>query len=345
MAPRDYALDGLRGLAALAVAGGHSILAFTGMGVWMLTYRQFADQPFENVMARLGYIVAPSDAAVMVFFVLSGHVLWSMFDRRYAGIESLPRCITERLWRLLPTSIVAGILFGLATRIGYVAPMEPAEVLRTMFILSRDTNGVLWSLQVEIVASILLFGIWAATGGRSLLALLLSFPSFLVFRHTGSQYALFLPAFLLGAAIANVPGALARSPLLLLVGVPILLVSSLFLGHGWEARFLEMAGAVLIVAHVRASQPRWLLSRPMQFLGLVSYPFYLVHGLGIAFAFRNMPWVPENQTGYRIVALFVLSTLAALLLAYVIHRLVERPAMRLPKLIRAPAPVAERGIA
>ncbi len=329
MASRDRALDGLRGLAALAVAGGHSILTFTGLGIWALTYAQFGDQPFPVVAARLGYLVAPSDAAVMLFFVLSGHVLWAMFDRRYRGIESFPLCIAERLWRLLPTSIAAGLLFGAAVHINYIAPMDTPELWRTMFILSRDTNGVLWSLQVEIVASVLLFGVWAATRGRALPAFLLAVPSIFVFLRTGSEVALFLPAFLLGALIREVPERIARSLLLPLAGVPILVASSVFWGHGWEARIFEMSGAFLIVAWARAVQPRWLLSRPVQFLGLVSYPFYLVHGLGIAFAFRNMPWVPVDQTANRVATLFILSTLSALLLAWIIHRLVERPAMHL----------------
>lgn len=336
MASRDRALDGLRGLAALAVAGGHSILTFTGLGIWALTYAQFGDQPFAVVAARLGYLAAPSDAAVMLFFVLSGHVLWAMFDRRYRGIESFPLCIAERLWRLLPTSIVAGLLFGAAVHIHYVEPMGTPELLRTMFILSRDTNGVLWSLQVEIVASVLLFGIWAATGGRALPALVLSLPSVIVFQKTGLEYALYLPAFLLGAAIRELPDRIARSLVLPIVGVPVLVASSVFWGHGWEARIFEMSGAFLIVSWTRVVQPRWLLSRPVQFLGLVSYPFYLVHGLGIAFAFRNMPWVPADETAYRVATLFVLSTTSALILAWIIHRLVERPAMRLrlPDLVK-----------
>ncbi|WP_279481867.1 acyltransferase [Aureimonas sp. SK2] len=342
MATRDHALDGLRGLAALSVAGGHSILAFTGLGVWNLTVSQFGTQSTADVLARLGYLVAPSDAAVMVFFVLSGHVLWSMFDRRYAGIEDVPRCIAERLWRLLPVSVAAGLLFGAAAHIGYVAPMDGFELLRTMFILSAKTNGVLWSLQIEVVASFLLFGIWAITGGRAGLALLVAPVSLYVFLKTGSGYALFLPAFLLGAVLHVIPTRLMRSPWLVAAGLPLLVSSSLFLGRGWEGRVFEMAGAVLVVAYVRAVQPRWLLGRPAQFLGLVSYPFYLLHPLGQAFAFRNMAFVPADQIALRIATIFVLSTLAGLAIAYVVHRLVERPAMRLPALLRAPAPRVEQ---
>jgi peptidoglycan/LPS O-acetylase OafA/YrhL len=336
MASRDKALDGLRGVAALAVAGGHSLLTITGLGIWALTYAQFGEQPLPVVTARLGYVFAPSDAAVMLFFVLSGHVLWAMFDRRYRGIESFPLCIAERLWRLLPTSMAAGLLFGAAVHINYIAPMDAPELWRTMFILSRDTNGVLWSLQVEIVASVLLFGIWAATRGRSRPALLFALPSLAVFHQTGSEYALYLPAFLLGAALGEIPKRISSSPVMPLVGVPILVASSVFWGHDWEARIFEMSGAFLVVAWARAVQPRWLLSRPVQFLGLVSYPFYLLHPIGVAFAFRNMPWVPMDQAAHRVATLFVLSTLASLLLAWIVHRLVERPAMRLrlPDLVK-----------
>ena len=78
---RNHALDGIRGLAALAVALGHSNLAITGLSVWRSTLFDFPMMSPGDVMARLLYVLFPQDAAVTLFFVLSGPVLWASSPR------------------------------------------------------------------------------------------------------------------------------------------------------------------------------------------------------------------------------------------------------------------------
>ncbi|WP_043362457.1 hypothetical protein [Belnapia sp. F-4-1] len=72
---RNHALDSLRGLAALAVALGHCVLAVTGHGAWTLRLADLPDADAPAILARLGHALFPADAAVLVFFALSGHVL------------------------------------------------------------------------------------------------------------------------------------------------------------------------------------------------------------------------------------------------------------------------------
>ncbi len=55
-APRNYALDGLRGIAALAVALGHCDLATTGSSAWALTLDDIGAAPIVDIGGRLLYL-------------------------------------------------------------------------------------------------------------------------------------------------------------------------------------------------------------------------------------------------------------------------------------------------
>src|ERR1700733_6390234 len=79
---RNRGLDGVRGIAALSVALGHCVTQVTGLALWNTSLRDFPAMPAMSIVMRVLSALFPSDAAVMVFFVLSGHVLWGSFQRR-----------------------------------------------------------------------------------------------------------------------------------------------------------------------------------------------------------------------------------------------------------------------
>ena len=111
---------------------------------------------------RLLSSMLPSDAAVTVFFVLSGHVLWQSFRRkRLRFFAGLPDYACSRIYRLFPLAIVSALPLGLLT-----AARAP-ELVRNMLLFSNSLNGVLWSLQVEVIASFALFAVWGLAGGST----------------------------------------------------------------------------------------------------------------------------------------------------------------------------------
>ena len=112
MAYRSTALDGLRGYAALSVALGHSVLTVTGLDLWSKSIRDFPSMTAPEIGYRLLSLVAPSDAAVMLFFVLSGHVLWMSFVRKNLTFPALPDYLFSRVMRLFPLIIVTTALIG-----------------------------------------------------------------------------------------------------------------------------------------------------------------------------------------------------------------------------------------
>ena len=65
---------------------------------------------------RLLSSLLPSDAAVTVFFVLSGHVLWQSFRwKKLRFFADLPDYACARIYRLFPLAIVSALPLGLLT--------------------------------------------------------------------------------------------------------------------------------------------------------------------------------------------------------------------------------------
>jgi peptidoglycan/LPS O-acetylase OafA/YrhL len=102
---RNHALDEIRGLAALSVALGHSYLGATGLAIWTTHLSDFPAMPARDITYRLLNTVFASDAAVTVFSVLSGHVLWQSFVRNRLDGQGLADYILSRIWRLYPLII------------------------------------------------------------------------------------------------------------------------------------------------------------------------------------------------------------------------------------------------
>ncbi|HEX4049935.1 MAG TPA: acyltransferase family protein [Steroidobacteraceae bacterium] len=138
---------------------------------------------------------------------------------------------------------------------------------------------------------------------------------------------------LAGAALAYWSAARARSPTaltaaqvqllafigLLLVTMALLLEKSSQPFPGWWV-LLPVAGTVLLIAAPSAWVNRWVLSsKPMVFIGLISYPLYLWHWVLLSFA--NIA-----NLGQQTPRLWRLEAIgSAFLLAWLTYRLIEHP--------------------
>jgi peptidoglycan/LPS O-acetylase OafA/YrhL len=320
---RKPALDGLRGIAALSVALGHCVLQVTGLALWGTSLRDFPSMPVSDILNRVASALFPSDAAVLVFFVLSGHVLWESFRRKNSRfVAGLPDYVCARAYRLFPLTIAAAI------PLGYFVSAPAADLVRNMLLLSRNLNGVLWSLQVEVIASLALFALWGLTRGKGwklAAALVLSLGLGRLFR--GNMYVAFFPAFIMGAAISSIPAAWLRNRWVVAAGLALLVLSNIVFGHN-GARVYEMAGAVVIVGAAGAGRFAFLRSRAVLFLGTISYPFYLTHPIGLNGAAWVLPMLPLASTWPNIAARAVVSIGLTIPLALALHVLVEVPVLR-----------------
>ena len=330
---RNLALDGVRGLAALSVALGHCMLIVAGMDVWSKTAFDFPAMPAQEIAGRLMHLLFPGNGAVMVFFVLSGYVLWGSFARKRPTTADVPDYIVARLFRLLPLVVATTLLYWLVT-----SP-SPGELIANMLLLSTGMNKVLWSLQVEMIGSMVIFIAWLAARNDPIkLFIALCFVAAAVPFFRGNQFVVYLPAFLLGALIHHVPARIWQSRALLVAALLVLLLPSIVFSYRGVTRLLEILAAAAIVGCVAAQRPPLLESAPIKFLGAVSYPFYLTHPLGMAGALNFIGPLPGMNFLFQFGVYALVSLLISLPVAWLLHVTVEMPALRWrPRLARKPA--------
>lgn len=306
------------------MALGHCVVQVTGLALWATSFRDFHSMTSAAIAMRLMSAFFPSDAAVMVFFVLSGHVLWGSFRRRNSRFFSgLPAYAAARFYRLYPLVIVSAIPLGL------LSSASARELAENMLLLSNGLNGVLWSLQVEVVASFALFAFWGLTRGvgwKMVVGLLLAFGITPFFRGFGP--VVFFPAFVLGALISLIPPAIWRNGWVLATGVIVLVFTNVLLGHGGITRVFEMLGATVVVGAVANGQLPFLKCRLPLFLGAISYPFYLTHVVGLLLSEPWLASLPPVSPLMMITARAVASISLTIPLAWALHVFVENPMLR-----------------
>jgi len=345
-ADRLPALTGLRFVAALAVFANHAGLE----GV----FRR------DTVNFVLGGATASlAEAAVAFFFMLSGFVLtWS----------ARPDDTARQFWRrraakILPNHVVtwtAGLLLMLAAS----ESVTPGHVLPSLGLVHawipvipvlQGTNGPSWSLACEalfylsfpflapLVARIRPDRLWRWCGGLCLGIVAIPFVS-LVLPSQPTLFGLpapfwrvwftvFLPPvrlldFVLGIVIARIVLA-GRWPRIRPIGAALALLLAWGVSLVLPVPFGLIAPFVVPLVLLLGSccGLRSALAEPaMVRLGELSFAFYLVHWLVLHYAHVALgggQWNAPGAIGFLLAAFAV-----ALGLSWLLHEVVERPAMR-----------------
>jgi peptidoglycan/LPS O-acetylase OafA/YrhL len=349
---RVTSLDGLRGIAAVAVLMHHALLltptffaAYSGRedsgpheGAWWLTHTPL-------------HLLWAGDEAVLVFFVLSGLVLTlpAMHWKREGWLAYYVRRI-PRLYVPVWASLV------LATALAWAVPRAPVggtflpetatgptvERLIVDAVLvtgPSGLNGPLWSLRLEVIFSLLLpvYVLFALALRRWLLPVIIAALVVTEAGFTfGNPLAAYLSVFAVGVALAvewDRLGAFIRSrhPSW---GVALLVLAGLLLLNRWlvptpVSTSLTVAGAALLVVSFGWSPAarRVGASRIVQHLGRLSFSLYLVHWpvvVTVALLLEDdVPVLLRVTTG----------VLVSLLVAELFYRLVEGPSHTFAKLL------------
>lgn len=149
-AKRDDALDGLRGLAALAVLCNHVGLATVG------------------AICAPRWLLWPADgtAAVMIFFVLSGYVI-GLTNPPSAETKDVRLYVRRRLLRLMPINVVAVCLAWLVashvdlwTTLANLLFLGNYSSYAGIVIPVIASNENLWSLNYEVLYYGLFILVW-----------------------------------------------------------------------------------------------------------------------------------------------------------------------------------------
>ncbi|MCS0604710.1 acyltransferase [Streptomyces sp. LP11] len=354
---RLSALDGLRLLAALMVCLYH----YTGRGGPVsASWHQNPAQVFPT----LSHIAVYGCLGVQFFFVISGFVIcMSSWGR------SLGDFFRSRVARLYPAYWVALVLVTAAAVVlpAVVHPVRPDEFLVNLTMLQQPMGadrvlGVCWTLWVEVrfyVLFALLVVVRGVTYRRVVLFCSVWTLAAVLCRTSGSalvdqivmpEYA---PFFIGGLALYLIHRFGGDLLLWGIVAMSVVLGQSNATRGLWHAAapgvphrdpwvvlaIVALAfGAVAVVAlgWTRRADWRWLVTA-----GALTYPFYLVH--------EHLGWfvirVLHRGLGLPAYPTLAVTVLGMLLLAWLIHRLVEKPlGPRLKRALKtAPARLAERG--
>jgi peptidoglycan/LPS O-acetylase OafA/YrhL len=286
MAARKFeTLDGLRGVAALAVVLFH----FPG--------------PLRAISSG-GYL------AVDLFFLMSGFVIAASYEQRLRdgwrpGDFLMVRL--RRLWPLYALGVALGVACFFAVRwlrpdMAYVLPPMPmvSAVLLSLFFVPQVTfyggpafpfNLASWSLSVEIAGNAVYA--FLARGLTTRMVAVMSAIGFvglaLIWFRTGDLnagvspgniaggYVRFLFSFPLGVLMYRLHAAERLPKLSTPVWLPLALTAFAFLGwHGADLVIVAVLfPAILAMSLSHETSPRG--ARVLAWAGAVSYPLYILH--------------------------------------------------------------------
>lgn len=319
--PRLGELDVLRGVAAIAVLGCHYTSEF-------------------NLVGRLSpeWIFRLGGYGPHLFFIISGFVIFMSLRRRSSPLDFA----FFRFARLFPVYWVALVLSTVLLHLSSQYSVEKPTLgqffgnltmLQTWFGVAHVEESY-WTLAVELKFYALAFlMLWYRQTERVenwAFAWLASVTIFHVVDHCiGLPHVLGIPLmvdychlFVAGIMFYRVhqDGQTWLRHSLIAYAVPL-------------QYYLEGLEAALVITGLLATfylfvhgRLKWTIQKPLQFLGEISYPLYLVHGgVGIvtihALSLCAAPlWL-----------MFLLPTAISMLLAWAIHHRIEKPSGRLLK--------------
>ncbi len=293
---RNPQLDGLRAFAALAVATFHSILELDSSQIQRILPGDIWSIPgLYGKIDKVVLAVVNGQTAVVVFFVLSGAVLFGTLERLHAGpaAGSVDFSI-RRLFRIYPTLFVCLVLFALVV-VAMGGRPSAGQFWRNALLIDNPIQGESWTLQAEILAIpfiLVSFYLGRIAGPAGIIAAYLS--TWLLFKtpwldpYLGHQRTYML-CFVLGFLIPSQMGAWVaeRFPVR---AWPLVLVAMIGARHLIPERISSMgtdpltmgvlfASAGLMVTllyYRRAGGLGAVLERPLAtYLGRMSYSFYL----------------------------------------------------------------------
>ncbi|HEV2646349.1 MAG TPA: acyltransferase [Acidobacteriaceae bacterium] len=333
-------LQSLRGIAAVVVLLHHSTFAFkTGD-----RFHYWAE------------VLLNAHAAVILFFVLSGYVLFRSLSLVETNIGTLTRFYIARIFRIYPAVWFACALALVVLRL--TRSHFPASGASSLFLAAYPVVGFwaviksfcfasgllippMWSVRVELIGSLALpFIALAIRRGLGLWLLFAAVAASLAPVSVKSGIP-FIPCFVVGALAFKYqtqlghffasPPAIASSTLLLLFFRRI--------DSGWrfETSYNAMvpllveslAAAILIVGLVERGSHS-LSSRPAVRLGDISYSVYLLHFPILASLMYVVARIPGNGD-FRAIVLMAATSAITLPMAAIVYNAIELPGIALGK--------------
>ncbi len=320
-------LDGLRGIAAVAVMFAHFTVGFDEY------FPGHSPPPFTFRVGGYG---------VHLFFLISGYVIYWTAERsanlRVFAVSRFTR-LYPTFWVCLAITLAATIALGNQSLIPTAKEILGNVTMVPRLIGVRSIDGAYWSLSVEMLFYLLIAVVilrWKSISRAPMESVILVWLVFSVsvilaeyLRGGAMLHALAVfaaaehaPLFCAGMLLFRSDGS-PRSPLLWAC----LAAASLnaFLTTGWSAGIVVAVIGVCFTLIVRREQVPALRVGVLQWLGAISYPLYLLHQ-NIAYAMLRLAVPAWGRIPGMLGAIGVI-----LLAAWGVHLAIE---MRLSRWLR-----------
>jgi peptidoglycan/LPS O-acetylase OafA/YrhL len=363
-AERLRSLDGLRGLAALVVVIHHCLLVLPALAAqmgapgrggspsWWLTYTP-AHLLWAGGEAVLLFFVLSGLVLALPHLRPAGLSDWLAYYVKRSVRLYLPVfaavALTGAVVALVPRKFDPAQSWWMNA---HAVPAQVSALAHDAWLLDGTgwLNSALWSLKYEVLFSLLL-PVFVLLARRVSAPLWTTVPIALAACgwavSSGHEVLSYLSVFAVGVLLAqglstldSWADRLHRSPFASLLWTVVGVIGSLALLGEWWMRLLiadatlwlpigrpmGVAGAAVLVFCFLHCRPLRALgeSRPMQWLGTVSFSLYLVHEpIVVSIAAMSAPTV------VGVVAVLVVGIPASFAVAVAFHRVIERPSQRL----------------
>lgn len=323
---RHTFIDGLRGLASMAVVVFHALRG----------------NHIDIVSADIVALVVQGEAGVVIFFVVSGFVIMHSLYNVDLDMSGVWRFVIRRSIRLDPpywAAILLAVGFSFVAnavvvgRVGQVFSVEQVAVhlVYLQEILGyQHINPVFWTLSYEIQFYIVLALVLAS---RSISVFVVVFVASLAWPlgllpEIRGLFVNLIYSFLLGVG-AFYAWRLPQVRPWFLTYAGIVLAAAIFRAD----LFALTSGAtalVLVSVAISGRLGNLLNWRWLQFLGMISYSLYLTHNPITGATFRVWYIIAGRSPADQVIAL-LLSICACILFAWIMHRVVEKPCIALAR--------------
>ncbi len=289
---------------------------------------------------------------VQIFFVISGFAsAWSVRKAEITGSFTL-EFLRRRMVRLAPpywvalALAIANLEFSNLRHAGAHALPSAGSLLAHVFYLQgligfKDIVPVFWTLCIEVqlyLAFILTLLIaWKIGCARLAVLAPTAIVSAALLAWTGDTtgssatspwFIHFWHLFVLGALSAWVYEKALDAKWLLGYLALVLIAGTRSRDPG--AYIGVLTTAIIWASHSNGALRRTLESRPLQYLGMISYSLYLIH-YDVGYRFLNVGQKWTGDSSNAALGWFASGLVASILAAHVLYRLVERPSLRLSR--------------
>jgi peptidoglycan/LPS O-acetylase OafA/YrhL len=310
---------------------------------------------------QLFRILGNGHGAVILFFVLSGFVLTLVLQQGAdRGVGNAAPFFLARICRIYPAVVISIFIFValfFCTGLSLTSPDQysPWIIFLNGLLLTTTIDGVMWSLQLELLAAPMIFLAWLAWMRFGNIALAVAFVVLVSLSFTRTWNHLIGPPAAFGqlhAFIAGMVAFLCGRKIVERLRHPALWLTAMLLGFalsraviGWSSNWTVLsetlfgAATVALLAFGKFNSREGRITGLARFFGRISFSFYLLHPLTMTLFASAAPTLTMIvDAGIHPLAItttaFICSVAAVTPLAWLQYQFVERPFIKFGRGLR-----------